>query len=294
MRVRLQETGPAGKHRGEERGGGGQLLRLGVCVLLFLTVFVGKGAFPERVAQVGPQLLGVIRSNTDFRAAFAALGSTMTEGEPLLDGVEQFCVTVFGMQREQPEEPVQVLRPEPIRMEEPAPEPQAEPKPETPQYQVGDIVETVAVEGKALPEQYTYDHIYLGAMETAAPVAGKLTSEFGYRDHPTIGTYAVHGGVDIGAASGSAVRAFADGTVEFVGENDDFGLYLQLKHENNISTFYSHCNAISVQKGERVKAGQAVATVGSTGKSTGPHLHFEVRLGNLRLDPMHYIELAEG
>ena len=153
MRVRLQETSPAGKHRGEERGGGGQLLRLGVCVLLFLTVFVGKGAFPERVAQVGPQLLGVIRSNTDFRAAFAALGSTMTEGEPLLDGVEQFCVTVFGMQREQPEEPVQVLRPEPIRMEEPVPEPQAEPEPE--QMNLAELPKALGEEIAAVAEKWS-------------------------------------------------------------------------------------------------------------------------------------------
>jgi len=155
-------------------------------------------------------------------------------------------------------------------------------------------VQTIAVEGQALPERYTYDKLYLGEMETAEPVAGTLTSAFGYRDHPTIGTYAVHGGVDIGAAKGTAVRAFADGTVEFVGESEDFGLYLQLRHENDVSTFYSHCESISVKKGELIKAGQQVAKVGSTGKSTGPHLHFEVRLGEVRLDPMHYITLREG
>lgn len=299
MRVRMvQGHGSAARQPKKEqrKDGRRQLKQLMVCVVLFLTVFVGKGAFPERVAQVGPQLLGVIRANTDFRAAFAALGSTMTQGEHLLTGLEQFCVTVFGVQQEQPSvsgenAPVQVLQPEPLVTEEPVPEPQ--PEPEQPNYRVGDVVETIAVAGQELPEQYTYDKLYLGGMETADPVVGTLTSAFGYRDHPTIGTYAVHGGVDIGAAKGTAVRAFADATVEFVGESADFGLYLQLKHENDVSTFYSHCDSIGVKKGERVAVGQQVAQVGSTGKSTGPHLHFEIHLGDMRLDPMHYITLRE-
>ncbi|MBQ3556424.1 MAG: M23 family metallopeptidase [Oscillospiraceae bacterium] len=295
MRVRLNETSSAVKHRGGDvkRDRGRQLTQLVVCTVLFLVLYIGKGAFPERVAQVGPQLLGVIERNIDFRAAFAALGGTMTDEKDLLEGLEQFCVTVFGAQQETESEdvPVQVLQPEPVRVDEP---PQTAVEPESPAYQVGDVVETFAVEGQELPENYTYNELYLGELETADPVEGKLTSAFGYRDHPTIGTYAVHGGVDIGAAKGTAVRAFADATVEFVGESEDFGLYLQLKHENTVSTFYSHCESISVKEGEQVKAGQQIAQVGSTGKSTGPHLHFEVRLGQVRLDPMHYITLREA
>lgn len=291
MRVRCERTNrPTARGNKNEREGGErrQFLQLVVCVALFLTVFVGKGVFPEQVAQVGPQLLGVIRANTDFRAAFAALGSTMAEQDSLMEGLEQFCVSVFGVQTGEeaellPEVPVQVLQPEPVYMEEP------EPEEESPGLRVGDVVETVAVAGQELPENYTYDRLYLGEMETADPVVGTLTSGFGYRDHPTIGRYAVHGGVDIGAAKGTPVRAFADGMVEYVGESDDFGLYLQLKHENGLTTFYSHCQSISVRKGETVSVGRQVAQVGSTGKSTGPHLHFEMRLGQVRLDPTHYI-----
>ncbi len=299
MRVRLEPPKRAAQKRKKERNreGNRQLLQLAVCVILFLTMYIGKGAFPERIAQVGPQLLGVIRANTDFRAAFAALGNTMTEGEPLLDGLEQFCVTVFGIQQDQSsalaqDEPIQALQPESLVM--PEPEPASEPLPEQPSYQVGDVVETIAVTGQALPENYTYDKLFLGDLKTENPVEGRLTSGFGYRNHPTIGRYAVHAGVDIGAEQGTEIRAFADATVEFVGENDDFGLYLQLKHENEVSTFYSHCQSISVKKGERVQAGQTVARVGSTGQSTGPHLHFEVHLGQMCLDPMHYITLQEG
>jgi len=89
MRVRMGRGGaPSAKKSQKERGraGGRQLLQLVACVVLFLTVFIGKGVLPEEMAQVGPQLLGVLRANTDFRGAFAALGSTMAEGEPVLDG----------------------------------------------------------------------------------------------------------------------------------------------------------------------------------------------------------------
>lgn len=298
MRIRMdQRRQTAAKHSETKSEGKGQLAQLAVCVVLFLVLFIGKGAFPGRVAQVGPQLLGVIRANTDFRAAFAELGGTMADRDNLPEGLMDFCVSVFGIERGDPQESepaeqetVEVLQPEPMVLEEPEPLPE----PEAPNYQIGEVVETIAVEGESLPEDYTYDKLYLGDMNTGDPVEGRLTSAFGYRDHPTIGRYAVHGGVDIGAAEGTAIRAFADATVEFVGESEDYGLYLQLRHENDVSTFYSHCQSIGVEKGERVKAGQQVAQVGSTGKSTGPHLHFEVRLGDVRLDPMHYITLQEG
>lgn len=301
MRVRFGQTsGAAKKHREKRRREDGrrQLVQLVVCAALFFAVYIGKGAFPERIAQVGPQLLGVIRTNTDFQAAFAKLGEAMTQQEPLLDDLGEFCVSVFGMDSlSSPDKsgpvdtaPVQVLQPQPLLMEEPLPIQQEE-QPAAHEFQVGDVVEAIAVSGQQLPEHYTYDRLYLGPLETADPVVGTLTSAFGYRDHPTIGRYAVHGGVDIGAAKGTPVCAFADGRVETVGENDDFGLYLRLEHANGLTTFYSHCQTIDVQKGEQVRLGQQIARVGDTGQATGPHLHFEIQLGNVRLDPAHYITL---
>jgi len=121
-------------------------------------------------------------------------------------------------------------------------------------------------------------------------VQGTVTSEFGYRDHPTIGRYALHGGVDIAADSGAAVGAFAAGRVEAVGEDKDFGRWVRLAHANGVESFYAHCSRICVEEGDEIQAGQTVALVGSSGASTGPHLHFEVRLNGVRLDPMYYIE----
>ena len=96
--------------------------------------------------------------------------------------------------------------------------------------------------------------------------------------------------MDIAADSGTAVAAFAAGTVKSVGNSEDFGIWLQMEHANGVTTFYSHCSKLCVKEGDHIKAGENVAYVGSTGKSTGPHLHFEIRLNGVRLDPMHYIE----
>ena len=129
-------------------------------------------------------------------------------------------------------------------------------------------------------------------METVTPVSGTITSTFGYRDHPTVQRYALHGGVDIAAKEGNPVAAFADGVVEYVGESDDFGLYLQLRHENGVKTFYAHCSRLYAKKGEAVSAGQVIAQVGSTGQSTGPHLHFEIKYDGSRLNPEYYIDVG--
>ena len=123
------------------------------------------------------------------------------------------------------------------------------------------------------------------------PVNGRITSQYGYREHPTIGRHSIHNGVDIGADSGAAVCAFAAGRISQVGENDDYGKYIYIDHGNGIETFYAHCSSILAEEGEQVMAGDSIARVGQTGKATGPHLHFELRFHGTYLDPIHYIDL---
>lgn len=122
-----------------------------------------------------------------------------------------------------------------------------------------------------------------------APLYGVITSKFGYRDHPIVEDASFHTGLDIAAKSGSAIGAFADGTVIDAGKNATYGNYLLIEHSGGFRSFYGHNSKLKVKKGQRVKLGQKVAEVGSTGMSTGPHLHFEVRKGNVRLDPALYI-----
>ena len=268
-----------------------QLVQMLACLAVFLTMFIGKGVWPSQVAQTGEQLLRVIRTNTDFRAAFARLGQALSEQDSVIGELGRFCVAVFAPEVAQPDgAAVQVMRGDEIAtVENPAvAEEEAEEQQQT-ALQVGDVVCDVDRE-QNLPDGYNAQWLWLGDMQTAVPAYGAVTSNFGYRDHPTIGRYAPHGGVDIAADKGDQVLAFADGVVDSVGEDRDFGKYLYLTHPNGVTTFYAHCSAVCVQKGEQVQVGQKVAQVGSTGKSTGSHLHFEVRLDGVRLDPLHYIE----
>ena len=121
------------------------------------------------------------------------------------------------------------------------------------------------------------------------PLYGVITSRYGYRDHPIINDASFHTGLDIAAKSGSTITAFADGKVIEAGRNSTYGNYLLIEHSGGIRSFYGHNSKLNVKKGQSVKLGQKIAEVGSTGMSTGPHLHFEVRKNNKRLDPSLYI-----
>ncbi len=138
------------------------------------------------------------------------------------------------------------------------------------------------------PSYCSYEKPELG-FKYKAPLFGIITSKYGYRDHPIIEDASFHTGLDIAAKGGTAISAFADGTVIESGKNKTYGNYLLIEHKNGIRSFYGHNSRLSVKKGQKVKIGQKVAEVGSTGMSTGPHLHFEVRKGTVRLDPALYI-----
>jgi len=138
------------------------------------------------------------------------------------------------------------------------------------------------------PSNCSYDKVELG-FKYAVPVYGKITSPYGYRDHPFGGDAGFHTGIDIAASRGTTVKAFASGTVVQAGTNKVYGNFVLLEHKDGIRSFYGHNSKLNVKKGESVKIGQKIAEVGSTGLSTGPHVHFEVRKGNLRVNPQHYI-----
>ena len=123
------------------------------------------------------------------------------------------------------------------------------------------------------------------------PCAGRITSLFGMRKHPVYGSMRMHTGIDIGAPHGSPVVAVQDGYVVFRGNMGAYGNVVLIEH-GDCRTFYAHLSRINVKAGEKVRAGQKIGEVGSTGLSTGPHLHFEVRAGQNRteyLDPAKYL-----
>ena len=115
------------------------------------------------------------------------------------------------------------------------------------------------------------------------PVSGVLTSRFGSRWGST------HTGIDIGAPSGTGIKAAAGGTVIFSGWKGTLGKLVVISHGNGIQTYYGHCSSLLVSTGQKISAGQIIAKVGSTGRSTGSHLHFEIRVNGSAINPQSYI-----
>lgn len=117
-----------------------------------------------------------------------------------------------------------------------------------------------------------------------------ITSPFGWRTHPILKVRKYHTGIDIAANTGADILAAADGQVIFSGYYGGYGYAVIIDHGDGISTLYAHCSALLVKEGDTVKRGQVIAKVGSTGLSTGPHLHFEVRKNGEPVDPMDWLK----
>lgn len=120
----------------------------------------------------------------------------------------------------------------------------------------------------------------------AAPVSGHLTSGFGFRFHPILGYSRMHAGVDFGSPYGSPIYAVTDGVVTYAGRHGGHGNYVRLEHEGGLGTGYAHMSRIATYAGARVRRGQVIGYVGSTGLSTGPHLHYEVYRGGRTVNPL--------
>ncbi len=136
-------------------------------------------------------------------------------------------------------------------------------------------------------QYYTIDGNSLRKAFLASPLEfSRMTSGFGGRMHPIAKQFRMHNGVDYAAPTGTPIRSVGDGVVEFSGVQRGYGNSVEVKHRDGKSTFYAHMNTIAVRKGQLVEQGQNIGTVGSTGWSTGPHLHFEFRINGQHHDPM--------
>lgn len=128
----------------------------------------------------------------------------------------------------------------------------------------------------------TLDGVYFAVR----PVTGNITSRFGARE--SIRDHA-HKGMDIAAPNGTSIKAAADGTITYSGWMGGYGNLIIISHANGIQTYYGHCSKLYLKKGTQVKAGDVIAAVGSTGNSTGNHLHFEIRKNGTQINPQKYV-----
>ena len=130
---------------------------------------------------------------------------------------------------------------------------------------------------------------FIKSTPTILPTAGWITSYYGPRKSPYSGRMKMHEGIDIGARPGTTILAPADGVVGYAGHKPGFGKLVRIDHGYGIETIFGHAQKTMVRSGEKVKRGMVIAAVGSTGLSTGPHLHYEVRVNGIAVDPLYFI-----
>ena len=297
-----------------------RLLQLGVSFSLFLLVYIGRGVFPAQLSAWQE----AAAANVDFRMAFQQFGAALSQGETFQGALEALCITLLGGEAEiEPDHPSPAVPEKPAgsivllsqtpdwgleflgthgilaRTGFPAVKPQPpedSPLPSASEPAGPEGVTAVAQEytedGVKLPRNVSMAFYELGLSETAVPVNGAVTSGFGYRESPISGKNEFHLALDIGAAEGTEIGAFSSGTVEYIGQSDEFGNYLKIRHDNNVSSFYAHCSKLLVHKGDQVACGQTVALVGHTGNAVGSHLHLTIEKDNIRLDPAYYVDLS--
>ena len=140
----------------------------------------------------------------------------------------------------------------------------------------------------------TAPHTGAVSIPSIMPLSGEhLTSGFGMRWHPVIGGRRQHKGVDLASPIGTPIHATADGTVAMAERYSGYGLYVQIEHGGSLETRYGHMSRIAVAQGQFVHKGDVIGYVGSTGRSTGPHLHYEVRVDGNAVNPIPYMHGGE-
>jgi murein DD-endopeptidase MepM/ murein hydrolase activator NlpD len=131
---------------------------------------------------------------------------------------------------------------------------------------------------------------YLETIPTLWPTSGRMSDGFGYRRDPFTGRRTFHEGIDLGGNSGQAIKAAASGKVILAQRYSGYGRAVIIDHGHGLTTLYGHASKLLVKVGQTVKKGDVIAEVGSSGRSTGPHLHFEVLLYNTPVDPLQYLD----
>ena len=151
-------------------------------------------------------------------------------------------------------------------------------------YSLDDVYTTYLERGKQIRLRYA-------STPSIRPAFGRIMSRYGWRRHPITKKRKHHQGIDIASWTGAPIQSTGDGIVEYSGWSRTFGFVVVVDHDYGYRTVYAHCSQVLVSKGESVKKGQVIAQVGSTGLSTGPHLHYEVRKWRKSVNPLAFLDL---
>lgn len=146
--------------------------------------------------------------------------------------------------------------------------------------------------GMSLARMSALEQVLDGVPQVVPASQASMSSGFGYRRDPFNGRGAMHNGLDFKGPIGSPIRAASKGKVSFVGWKSGYGKTVEIDHGNGLMTRYAHMSRFDTQVGESVAAGETIGGIGSTGRSTGPHLHFEVRINNRAVNPRKFLEIA--
>ncbi|MDH4318468.1 MAG: M23 family metallopeptidase [Desulfobulbaceae bacterium] len=133
----------------------------------------------------------------------------------------------------------------------------------------------------------------LNKIPLGKPVSGPISSRYGYRSDPLANDNAFHSGVDFRGRIGDDIHATAFGTVKRAGYNKGLGNFILISHGNGYETLFGHMNKILVKKGEAISRGQVIGLIGNTGRSTGSHLHYEIRYNKKTVNPKRYLQIAD-
>ena len=229
------------------------LRQLAVSGVVLLAVVLVKISAPAAMDKCRDKLLDLMGGQTDFRAAFSAVGRAVSGPGAVGQALNDAYTAVFGPQQT-------------------VPEGTADPAAYSAETTPGDVCLTQQVLGFAY----------------ANPLTGTVTDRFGYRQDPNGGGTRFHYGLDIAADEGAVITAFAAGTVTAVGDSAELGNYVTVQHEGGFATLYAHCSRITASSGQQVRPGDPIAEVGQTGNATGPHLHFELHKDGVYVNPIYY------
>ena len=229
-----------------------RLWQLMVSAALLLAVIAVKFLSPATLDRYRAALLDLLGADTDFVEVFSAAGHAFSGDGALSDALNDAYTAVFGPSRVQSMPTAAVSRTD------------------------------------ALPADVDMLQQVLG-FDYAPPVTGTITSLFGCRSDPLESDGRFHYGLDIAGEEGTVISAFAAGTVTAVADSSDLGRYVTVAHPNGYETLYAHCSKITASSGQKVALGDPIAEMGSTGRVTGTHLHFELHRDTVFLNPIYYV-----